>query len=62
MINIYLAQVMVEDDPRQAEKERLIEITNRSRKIQNRQRLIKVACRFGLIQRIDQLEDPINEN
>jgi len=53
MINIYLAQVMVDDDPRQAEKEHLIEIINRSRKIRNRQKLAKLACRFGLTQTSD---------
>ncbi len=50
MIYEILAQIMVEDALREADKNRLIEIANRSRKIQNRQRLAKLACRFGLTQ------------
>jgi len=62
MNNIYLAQVMMDDDLREVEKNRLVKIANRSRKIRNRQRLVKLASRLGLIQRIDQMEDPSNAN
>jgi hypothetical protein len=48
MINLYLAQVMADEALREANKPRLVEIANRSRKNQNRQWLAKVACRFGL--------------
>ena len=48
MINFYLTQVMIEDDFREAEKNRLSEKANQSRKIRNRQWLAKMANRFGL--------------
>lgn len=50
MMNLVLAQVMVDDAHREADKARLVEIVNRSRKNQARQRLAKLACRFGLTQ------------
>ena len=50
MINFYLTQVMMEDDLRNAEKNRLSEKANWSRKIRIRQRLAKLTCRFGLTQ------------
>jgi hypothetical protein len=39
---------MIEDDFREAEKNRLSEKANQSRKIRNRQWLAKMANRFGL--------------
>jgi hypothetical protein len=50
MINFYIAQVIVDDELREVEKKRLIEKANRAQKAKNRQRLAKLACRFGLIQ------------
>ena len=42
------SQVMTEDARRQATKVRLIRIASQPRKIQNRQRIAKLACRIGL--------------
>ena len=50
MINLYLAQVLDEDKHREVEKSQLMKIAERARKDQVRQRLAKLACRFGLIQ------------
>ena len=50
MINLYLAQIITNDNLREAENARLIGAVNQSRKNQTRQRLAKLACRFGLIQ------------
>ncbi len=45
-----LAETMIKDARRKADKNRSIEMANRPHKIQNRQRLVKLACRFGLTQ------------
>ncbi len=50
MMNEILAEIMVEDALREADKNRLTRIANRSRKKKNRQWLDKLACRFGLTQ------------
>jgi hypothetical protein len=50
MLDEFLAQVKVKDALREADKQRLINIAKRSRKIQNRKRLAKLAFSFGLIQ------------
>jgi len=50
MINLYLAQIITNDNLREVKNARLIEAVNRSRKNQTRQRLAKLACRFGLTQ------------
>ena len=49
MIYHMMAQEMIMDALREADKNRLIEIATRQRKIRNRQRLIMLACRLGLI-------------
>lgn len=50
MFYYMLAQESVKDAHREADKNRLIAIAKRSRRTQNRQRLAKMACRFGLSQ------------
>jgi hypothetical protein len=50
MIILYLAQVMADDKLREVENAHLIELANRSRKNLAKQRLAKIACRFGLTQ------------
>ena len=50
MINIYLSDVMMEDDSQKAEKDCLIDIMLRSRKIKNQQQLAKLDRRSGLNQ------------
>ena len=50
MIYVILAQVMANDALREVEKNRLIETANRSRKIQNRRLLAKLARLFRLTQ------------
>ena len=46
MFYYMLVQEKINDAHREAEKAHLIEIGKRPRKIQNRQRLIGLACRF----------------
>ena len=48
MISEMLVEITVKEALRKAEKNRVIEMASRSRKIQNRQRLVKLARRFGL--------------
>ena len=50
MINLYLANVVDDDKHREVEKAQLIKTVERSRKNFTRQRLAKLACRFGLTQ------------
>ena len=50
MIHPILVEMMVKDTLREAEKNRVIEMASRSRRIQNRQRLVKLVGRFGLTQ------------
>ena len=48
MIHPILVEMMVKDALHEAEMNRRIEMANRPRKEQNRQRLVKLAGRFGL--------------
>jgi hypothetical protein len=50
MLYYMLAQERVKDAHREADKNRLIAIAKRSRRTQNRQRLAKMGCCFGLTQ------------
>ena len=50
MLYYMLAQERVKDAYREADKNRLIAIAKQSRRTQNRQRLAKMAWRFGLTQ------------
>lgn len=50
MIHPILVEMMVKDALHKAEKNRRIEMANRPRKGQNRQRLVKLAGRFRLTQ------------
>lgn len=50
MIHPILVEMMAKDALREAEKNHSIKMINRSRKIQKRQRLVKLARRFRLTQ------------
>ena len=61
MFDELLVYVIVDDLHREADNNRLINIANRSRKIQRRQRLVKLARRFGLTEDFSYEEEKQNE-